>query len=103
MKKIDGASQMQVGELRAFSVDGISVGVYKHSDHGFYTFEDACTHDGAEICNGHVEGTEVICPRHGARFDMRDGSVRRMPATSPLEVFANEIKDGELYVEIDNF
>ncbi len=34
----------------------------------FFAIEDICTHDGAELAGGEIEGTEIICPRHGARF-----------------------------------
>lgn len=101
MTKVQGAMEMAIGELRSFSLNGEAIGVYRKSETEFYTFEDVCTHDGAAICDGTTEGDLVMCPRHGAKFDMRDGSVQRMPATSPLDIFENEIRSGELYVELD--
>ena len=39
----------------------------------YFAIEDVCTHDGAELTGGTIEGAEIICPRHGARFCLRTG------------------------------
>jgi 3-phenylpropionate/trans-cinnamate dioxygenase ferredoxin subunit len=46
----------------------------------YYAVEDTCTHDGGELAGGELQGFEVVCPRHGARFDLRDGAVTAPPA-----------------------
>ncbi len=43
------------------------------SGEAYFAIEDVCTHDGAELTGGAIEGTEIICPRHGARFCLRTG------------------------------
>ena len=40
-------------------------------------FENTCTHDGGSLEGGHLEGKEVVCPRHGARFDIETGAATR--------------------------
>lgn len=50
---------LQVGEHIVVDVDGVDVAVFKLED-GFYALEDVCTHDGAEIASGIVEGDEII-------------------------------------------
>ena len=46
------------------------------------------------------EGFEIVCPRHGARFDLRTGTVLSLPATEDVEAFPVEVRDGEVYVVV---
>ncbi len=103
MIKIDNALQLNDGDLISFVKDGERIGVYRKSKQHFFTFIDECTHDGASICDGHIEnGNQIVCARHGAKFSLENGQVLQMPASSPLEVLPNKIVDEELYVELDN-
>jgi 3-phenylpropionate/trans-cinnamate dioxygenase ferredoxin component len=64
----------------------------------YFAIEDVCTHDGAELTGGEVEGTEIICPRHGARFCLRRGQALAPPAYEPVRVFETKISEGRLWV-----
>jgi 3-phenylpropionate/trans-cinnamate dioxygenase ferredoxin subunit len=64
----------------------------------YFAIEDLCTHDGAELTGGDIEGTEIICPRHGARFCLRTGQALSPPAYEPVRVFETKISDGRLWV-----
>lgn len=65
----------------------------------FYCIADLCTHDGGPLEDGELDGCEVECPRHGARFDVRTGKALSLPATSAVPTFAVKIEDGDIYVE----
>ena len=56
----------------------------------FFALDDLCTHDGGPLADGQLEGFVIVCPRHGAKFDIRDGRVLSMPATS--DTVAHEVK-----------
>lgn len=47
----------------------------------FYALDDVCTHDGGPLAEGMLDGYQIACPRHGARFDIRDGRALTLPAT----------------------
>jgi 3-phenylpropionate/trans-cinnamate dioxygenase ferredoxin component len=64
----------------------------------YFAIEDVCSHDGAELTGGDVEGAEIICPRHGARFCLRTGQALSPPAYEPVRVFETKISDGRLWV-----
>jgi 3-phenylpropionate/trans-cinnamate dioxygenase ferredoxin subunit len=64
----------------------------------FFAIEDICTHDGAELSGGEIEGTEIICPRHGARFCLRTGQAMTPPAYEPVQVFETKIEADRLWV-----
>lgn len=85
------------GEHVVVDVDGVEVAVFK-LDGRYYAIEDVCTHDGAEIASGVLEGEEIVCPRHGARFCVKTGAVRAAPAYEDLVCFPVRIHDG--YVEV---
>ena len=61
-----------------------------HLDGEFYALDDACTHDGGPLGGGLLEGYQIICPRHGARFDVRTGQALSMPAVHATA--AHEVK-----------
>jgi len=67
----------------------------------FFAFEDICTHDGAPLTGGEIEGGEIICPRHGARFCLRTGEALSPPAYEPVRVFETKIEHGHLWVLAD--
>ncbi len=78
-------------------VDGVEVAVFR-IDGEFYAVEDVCTHDGAEIASGRLEGCEIICPRHGARFCLKTGKVLQGPAYEVLSCFQLRVENGVIQV-----
>lgn len=65
-----------------------------------YAFEDRCTHDDSPFEDAPIEGCEIICPRHGARFDLRTGEVLAPPAYEPLRVFEVRQTDDRIEVRV---
>lgn len=91
------------GEHLVIDVDGVDVAVFMIDGH-YYAIEDACTHDGAEIASGRlVEGCEIICPRHGARFCLKTGKVLSPPAYEDLSTFPIRIEQGRIQVRDDRW
>ena len=56
----------------------------------FYALDDVCTHDGGPLAEGCLEGFQIACPRHGAKFDIRYGKALTLPATRGTT--AHEVK-----------
>ena len=94
-------SAMADGEHVVVDVDGYDVAVFK-IDGQFYAIEDVCTHDGAEIASGELDGDEIVCPRHGARFCVKTGQVKCAPAYEDVATFAVRIEAGRLQVGVKN-
>lgn len=90
------------GENIVVDVDGTEVAVFK-IEGGFYAIEDVCTHDGAEIASGEIDGDEIICPRHGARFCIKTGAVKSAPAYEDIDSFPLRIEDGILQIRDDRW
>jgi 3-phenylpropionate/trans-cinnamate dioxygenase ferredoxin subunit len=85
------------GQAMTLPVGRRLVAVVRSGDE-YFAIEDICTHDGAELTGGAVEGTEIICPRHGARFCLRTGEALSPPAYEPVRVFETKIEDGRLWI-----
>jgi 3-phenylpropionate/trans-cinnamate dioxygenase ferredoxin subunit len=79
-------------------VDGTDVAIFK-LDGKFYAIEDVCTHDGAEIASGELDGDEIICPRHGARFCVKTGAVKCAPAYEAVDTFPVRLEEGRLQIK----
>jgi 3-phenylpropionate/trans-cinnamate dioxygenase ferredoxin subunit len=65
-----------------------------------YAIEDVCTHDGGELDQGELEGCRIMCPRHGAYFDVTTGAALTLPAILPVETFPVRVEAGEIFVEV---
>jgi len=69
--------------------------------HGqFYAVQARCSHAAQSLAQGAVRGTEVTCPRHGARFDIRTGECLAAPAQTPLSRFPVFIDGGKVCLDI---
>jgi 3-phenylpropionate/trans-cinnamate dioxygenase ferredoxin subunit len=67
-------------------------------DGAYYAIDDVCTHDGGPLGEGRVEGYEISCPRHGARFDVRTGRVLSLPAVQSVSAYPVRAREGFLEI-----
>jgi nitrite reductase/ring-hydroxylating ferredoxin subunit len=66
-----------------------------------YAMEDLCSHADTPLSDGLLAGHQIICPLHGASFDVRDGTHSGPPAYTGVRVFpVTESDDGSVVVEI---
>ena len=91
------ASELSPGERMIVQVGRTWVAVF-NVDGQFYAIQDICTHDGGPLAEGKLFGCEIECPRHGARFDLRDGRVTAPPALIPVPVYDVRVQDGQIQV-----
>jgi 3-phenylpropionate/trans-cinnamate dioxygenase ferredoxin subunit len=95
-------SALADGEHVLVDVEGIDVLVVK-LDGQFYAIEDACSHDGAPIADGLIDGDQIVCPRHGARFCIKTGAVKAPPAYEAIASFPVLIENGIVKVKDDRW
>ncbi len=91
------AEELPPGKHKVVDVDDVMVAVF-NVDGEYYAIEDVCTHDGGVLTGGIVEGCEIECPRHGARFDVRTGQALTPPAYEPVESFPVRVREGVVQV-----
>lgn len=90
------------GEFEIVDLDDTSVAVI-NVDGDFFAIEDVCTHDGAELAGGPIDGTQIVCPRHGARFCLKTGAALTPPAYEPVAVFEVRLQDGVVQIRDSRF
>lgn len=96
---IGQADELSSGERWLVDIDALSIAVFRVGDQ-YYAIGDLCSHDQGAIGDGELDGYEIVCPRHGARFDIRNGKVLRLPALADIPVYPVKIEAGELLVGI---
>lgn len=97
--KVAALADLPTGGSKLVEVNRVRVALF-NLDGTIYAIEDVCTHDGGPLVEGTiVNGDQVQCPRHGARFDICTGAALCLPAFEPTNVYAVQIRDGEIWIE----
>ena len=91
------ANEFAPGQWKSVDVDGAQVAVF-NLEGQYYAIEDVCTHDGGQLTGGSIEGSEIVCPRHGARFCIKTGAALTAPAYEATAKFHVRIENGEVQV-----
>jgi 3-phenylpropionate/trans-cinnamate dioxygenase ferredoxin subunit len=93
LEELQSASRLEA-DVEGYRVRVATVGG------NLYAFEDRCTHDDSPFDDAPIEDTEIICPRHGARFCLRTGEALSPPAYEPLRIFEARAVDGRVEVRV---
>jgi len=96
------AAEFPPGQHRLLDMDGARVAVFNLAG-DYYAIEDVCTHDGGILTGGRVDGDQIICPRHGARFCIKTGAALSAPAYEPTAVFPVRVEAGWVQVKDDRW
>lgn len=99
--KVGVVSDFPENQAVAIEVDGFPV-VICNFEGRFYALENRCSHDDAELGSGELDGCQIVCPRHGAKFDIRDGTVTEPPAVFPIDTYEVIVRGKSVYVEFDD-
>jgi 3-phenylpropionate/trans-cinnamate dioxygenase ferredoxin subunit len=91
-------SEVAAGSTRRIEVDGEPV-LLCNVDGSVYAIEDRCTHDGGELDQGELEGCRIMCPRHGAYFDVTTGAALTLPAILPVRTYPVRVEGDAIFVE----
>jgi len=67
-------------------------------DGEIYAIEDVCTHDGGELDQGELDGCRIMCPRHGAMFDVKTGAALTLPAIVPVPTYEVRVEGDDIFV-----
>jgi 3-phenylpropionate/trans-cinnamate dioxygenase ferredoxin subunit len=88
------------GQVKVYEVQGRRIALC-NVEGAFYAIDDICTHDGGPLDQGELEGYQIECPRHGARFDVRSGRVLALPAVMPVRSYPVRVENGVVKVGLD--
>ncbi len=97
--KVGKTTDIKPGTVRVFDVGNRQIAICNVKGE-FYAIDDVCTHDGGSLDQGDLDGYEIECPRHMARFDVRSGDVTALPAVVPIDTFKLRVSGGDLEIEV---
>lgn len=95
--KVATVDEIPVGSMKSVAVGNRRI-VICHAEDGFYAMADECSHDYAPISSGHVSDDQIVCPRHGARFDIKTGEVKAPPAVVGIDTYETTVEEGHVFV-----
>jgi 3-phenylpropionate/trans-cinnamate dioxygenase ferredoxin component len=93
-------TELPVGGLRRFDLDGVPICLAHAADGNFYAFSDTCTHEEQSLSEGELFGMTVECPLHSSLFDLRTGSVNGPPAMLPMKIYPVSIESDEVCIDL---
>ena len=94
------ASDIAPGKMAKVSAEGRDI-LVANIDGRFYATDDSCTHSGASLSEGRLEGCTVTCGWHGAQFDCKSGKMVKFPAKiRDLASYGTSVESGSVFVEL---
>ena len=92
-------AELPVGTMSARTLADREIVVCSTKD-GIFAVDNICSHAYARLNEGRLRGTRLICPLHGAAFDVRDGRALGAPASRPLATHRVRLVDGAVEIDI---
>jgi 3-phenylpropionate/trans-cinnamate dioxygenase ferredoxin subunit len=92
-----GEAELPPGACRTVEADGVFIVIF-NVDGSYYAIEDVCSHEEETLSTGQLEGCEITCPRHGARFSIVTGAALSEPAYEPVATFSVRVEGSMVQV-----
>jgi 3-phenylpropionate/trans-cinnamate dioxygenase ferredoxin subunit len=96
---ISPVSELPNGERLFVEIENIPIVIFNIAGE-LFAIGDVCTHDSGPLGDGLLEGYNIVCPRHGAEFDVRTGKVLMLPAVVDIPAYPIKVEDGNIQVGI---
>ncbi len=97
--KVATASEIGDQCAKCVEVGGKTLAVFNLGGE-FYAIDDACPHEEGPLSDGFVEGDEVECPWHAARFNLKTGAHSGPPAYEDVATYKVRVSGGDVEVEV---
>ena len=99
--KVADVDALPRGKTLCVEIEGREI-LLCHTAEGIFAVDNLCTHAAERLCDGKLKGNRILCPLHGAAFDVRDGSVLTRPASVALATYAVRVDDEGIAVQWEN-
>ena len=97
--KVARTDEIELGQARLIDVKGTQIALFNINGE-FFALDNTCTHDAGSLAEGDIAGHEVICPLHGAKFDIRTGEVLGPPAYENVARYSVRVLGTDIEVEV---
>jgi nitrite reductase/ring-hydroxylating ferredoxin subunit len=91
--------ELAPGQGKLVEVDNKRIALF-HVGGRYYAIDDVCPHRGGPLSEGDLEGEAVVCPWHGAVFDLATGAVRRFPAAAGVTTYTVRVQGEQVEVAL---
>lgn len=99
--KVAKTSEIEDRCAKCVEIRGRSIALFNLGGE-FFAIDDCCSHEDAPLSEGTIEGEEVECPWHAARFNIKTGEALSPPAYENIDTFKVRITGDDLEVELDS-
>jgi 3-phenylpropionate/trans-cinnamate dioxygenase ferredoxin subunit len=97
--KVASVEMIPIGSMKQFYVGDLEILVVNFSDQ-IYCLDARCTHAGAPLAEGTLNGWILTCPWHGSQFNVTNGKVLRGPAEKQLKAYPSFVRDGYVFIDV---
>ncbi len=98
--KIARLDEVEPGKVKVFNLGQEAIALC-NVDGKIYAVKDVCTHDDGPLGEGELNGCQIECPRHGARFDVTTGKAMSLPAVLPVPTYKVEVQGSDIFVSLE--
>jgi len=93
-------SELPGNTLLPVELNGVKLVLARTGDQ-VHALHDQCSHEEFPLSDGELDGNQVTCLLHGARFDLVTGAPRALPAVRPVRVYECRVEGDEIQVRLD--
>jgi nitrite reductase/ring-hydroxylating ferredoxin subunit len=97
--KVATVQEVPAGKAKQVVINGRTLALFNVNG-AFHAIDDTCTHRGGPLSEGELQGKEVTCPWHGARFDVTTGAHLSSPAPSDVATYRVQVVGDEVQVDL---
>lgn len=97
--KVAQIAELPSGEGKLVEIDQKRIALFNVGGK-YYAVDDVCPHRGAPLSEGELNGEAVVCPWHGAIFELATGEVRRFPAAAGVGTYEVRLEGGEIAIVV---
>ncbi|MFC6285143.1 non-heme iron oxygenase ferredoxin subunit [Nocardioides sp. GCM10027113] len=100
-ERVCTTSEVPADEALGVTVGDLDLAIAREGEE-YFAVQDLCSHAAVALSEGDVADCSIECWLHGSRFDLRTGKPIGPPATEPVSTFPVEVRDGDVYVDVEN-
>ncbi|MEK7873366.1 MAG: non-heme iron oxygenase ferredoxin subunit [Chloroflexota bacterium] len=97
--RIASVDELQPGQMKAVDVDDRRIAVANLGG-AYFAFDAVCTHAGAALDEGEIDGETVVCPMHGGQFNIKTGGVESPPPRKAIATYKVQVVGRDIHVEV---
>ncbi|MDD3350424.1 MAG: Rieske (2Fe-2S) protein [Eubacteriales bacterium] len=96
--KIAETTELREGSKKKIVVEGKDI-LLTNIQNSYYAIENTCPHMGGSLYEGDLDGTHIVCPKHGSAFDVTTGKLVEAGKLLFIKLKVRDVKSYPLKIE----